>query len=314
MSRRNTKRHRREPVRHPIPQARLTASPARPRFDPDHPRLPLFETSGMAGALEKGPVEVLPLYAALAVVHQSMSGAPINVCVPVCHQIATALGHLGFDLELMAAYAEVRKGDTVQGSLGVRGPAVIRPDLSTDGHAVLWAASFGRLVDPTVAQHPLLLAAAHRGQHNQTAPLAVEVPGGRDTLLRGGIGAIRHPFQVVYLVQPQYTSAFDPWFAEFRNALEYGGLNLAHTTLEAIAQAGTLRNLRELPRRYPRLGALLAGREHLPALPEQPPASWTRLTDAAAREPNEQARSPRPAANHRRHGGISTDKATARRR
>jgi hypothetical protein len=61
VGRRNTKRHRREPVRHPIPQARLSAPPDRSRFDPDHPRLPVFEASGMAGALEKGPVEVLPL-------------------------------------------------------------------------------------------------------------------------------------------------------------------------------------------------------------------------------------------------------------
>lgn len=49
-------------------------------------------------------------------------------------------------------------------SLGVRGPAVVRDDYTTNGHTVLWAASFGRLLDPTIAQHPALLAAAHGGR------------------------------------------------------------------------------------------------------------------------------------------------------
>ncbi|MBN1170612.1 MAG: hypothetical protein JXA67_00380 [Micromonosporaceae bacterium] len=279
MAHRNTRRQRREPVRHPIPAARLRAAPGQPRFDPENPRLPVFESTGMAAALVKCPAEVIPLYAALALVHQAMSGAPVNTCVPTCYQIATALDHLGFQAEVMAAYAEVLQDNITHVSLGVRGPAAIRADFTTNGHAVLWAASFGRLVDPTIAQHPALLAAVHRGRDKHSAPLAVAVQGGRDTLLRGAIGAIRPPFQINYLVQPQYTAAFDPWLAEFRDAVDHGGLSLAHITLDTITAAGQVRNLRELPHLYPRLGALLGGREQLPVLPEQPPASWTRLSD-----------------------------------
>ncbi len=279
MANRNTKRQRREPVRHPIPAARLRATPRRPGFDPDNPRLPVFETTGMAAALARCPVDVVPLYAAVAVVHQAMSGAPVNTCVPICYQIATALDHLGFETEVMAAYAEVVQGDIPHVSLGVRGPAVVRDDFTTNGHTVLWAASFGRLLDPTIAQHPALLAAAHGGEGKQGAPLSVAVQGGRDTLLRGAVGAIRPPFQINYLVQPQYTNAFDPWLAEFGDAVEHGGLGLAHLTLDTIAAAGQIRNLRELPHLYPRLGALLAGGDQLPALAEQPPESWIRLSD-----------------------------------
>ncbi|WP_018588742.1 hypothetical protein [Salinispora arenicola] len=278
---RNTRRHRREPVRRPIPAARLKAPPRRPGFDPNNPRLPVFETTGMAAALARCPVDVVPLYAAVAVVHQAMSGAPVNACVPICYQLATALGHLGFDTEVMAAYAEVVQGEITHVSLGVRGPAVVRDDYTTNGHTVLWAASFGRLLDPTIAQHPALLAAAHGGQDKHGAPLAVAVQGGRETLLRGAVGAIRPPFQINYLAQPQYTNAFDPWLAEFGDAVEHGGLGLAHITLDTIAAAGDIRNLRELPHLYPRLGALLAGDEHMLALPEQPPESWTRLSDTA---------------------------------
>ncbi|MBU8857718.1 MULTISPECIES: hypothetical protein [unclassified Micromonospora] len=235
----------------------------------------------MAAALARCPVEMVPLYAVVAVVHQSMSGAPVNSCVPICYQLAIALEHLGFDSEVMAAYAEVIQGDIAHVSLGVRGRAAVRDDFTTNGHVVLWAESFGRLLDPTIAQHPALLAAAHGGQDKQGAPLSVPVQGGRSTLLRGAVGAIRPPFQINYLVQPQYTTAFDPWLAEFGDAVEYGGLSLAHTTLGTIVGAADIRNLRELPQLYPRLGALLAGAEHLPAVPEQPPASWTRLSDSA---------------------------------
>jgi GNAT superfamily N-acetyltransferase len=243
----------------------------------DDPRLPAFEVSGLVNALAKCPVDVVPLYAALAVVHQAMSGEPANACVPVCYQMAAALAHLGFDTEVMAAYVEVLQGDTTHVSLGVRGPAVIRMDYTTNGHTVLWAASFSRLVDPTIAQHPALLTTAHRGQDKHGAPLAVPVHGGRDTLLRGAIGAIRSPFQINYLVQPQHTAAFDPWLAEFGDAVEHGGLGLAHLTLDTITATGKVRDLGELPHMYPRLGALLGGHQHLPTPPKQPPASWSRL-------------------------------------
>ena len=177
----------------------------------------------------------------------------------------------------MAAYAEVVQGEVRHASLGVESRPVIRSDYTTNGHVVLWAESFNRFVDPTIAQHPALLAEAHRGEEVHGAPLSIPIPGGREVLLRGAIGAIRTPFQINYLVQPQYTSVFDPWLDEFRDGLDHGALGLAHLTLECIAAVGGERNLRALPHQYPQLGALLAGRKELPVLPEIPPESWTRL-------------------------------------
>jgi hypothetical protein len=59
-----------------------------------------------------------------------------------------------------------------------------------------------------------------------SAPLVL--PGGaRDALLQGAIGAVRPPFQLAYLVQPEHTAVFDGWFSEFREALDYGALAVA---------------------------------------------------------------------------------------
>ncbi|MFF0366418.1 MULTISPECIES: hypothetical protein [Micromonospora] len=281
MAGRSSRQQRREPVRHPIPLGRLTAPPRRETPDLDDPRLPHFE-SGMAAALIRCPAEVVPLFAALAVVHQEMSGARPNSCLPVCYQIAAGLGHLGFDIEVMAAYAEVTRGGIRHANLGVRGPAVVRPDWTTNGHSVLWAAPFNRLVDPTVVQHPELLRLAHQDQQKGSAPLVIHLDGGRKQLLQGGVGVVRDPFFITYLAQPQHTAAFDPWFGEFREALDYGALGLAHTTLNLITAARELRDLRALTPRYPSLGALLTGDEQLPPLPADPPPSWVRLVGEAA--------------------------------
>ncbi|MFY1689119.1 hypothetical protein [Plantactinospora sp. WMMB782] len=236
----------------------------------------------MAAALVKCPVEVVPLFAALAVVHQEMSGGRPNSCLPVCYQIAAGLGHLGFDVEMMAAYAEVTRGEIRHANLGVRGPAVVRPDWTTNGHSVLWAATFNRLVDPTVVQHPELLRVAPQDHQKGSAPLVIHLDGGREQLLQGAVGVVRGPFVIAYLAQPQHTATFDPWITEFRAALDYGALGLAHTTLDLITAAGKLRDLDALPDRYPSLGALLTGDERLPSLPDDPPASWARLVGEAA--------------------------------
>ncbi|GIJ62393.1 hypothetical protein [Virgisporangium aurantiacum] len=98
----------------------------------------------------------------------------------------------------------------------MRGAAIVRDDFTTNGHTVLWAASFGRLLNPTIA-------------------------GTR----RGAVGPIRPPFQINDLAQPQCTAAFDPRLAEFGDAVEHGGLGLAHITLDTITAAGDIRNPRE---------------------------------------------------------------------
>jgi hypothetical protein len=206
-----------------------------------------------------------------------MSGRQANSCLPVCYQIASGLRYLGFEAEVMAAYVEVERGETQCGSIGVRHqPPKIRPDYTTDGHAVLWAGSFGRLVDPTIVQHPQLLQAAHRDGQTFSAPLVIPV-GDRDLLLKGAVGAVRPPFLVKYLVLPEHTAAFDRWLREYGPALDYAGLALADTALQLLHALGQARNLRQLPHLYQRLGGLLTGRQQLPPIPDQPPDAWVRL-------------------------------------
>jgi hypothetical protein len=65
---------------------------------------------------------------------------------------------------------EVDKDGRRYGGIGVNGKATVYPDGTTNGHTVVWADSFGRLVDATVAQHPELNRAVHRGSLNQSAP------------------------------------------------------------------------------------------------------------------------------------------------
>jgi hypothetical protein len=176
---------------------------------------------------------------------------------------------------MMAAYVEVDKDGRRYGGIGVNGEATVYPDGTTNGHTVVWAESFGRLVDATVAQHPELNRAVHRGSLNQSAPLVLPV-GAREVLLQGAIGAIRPPYQLAYLALPQYTCVFDGWIAKYREPLDYGALSLAHRGQVALEAAGRMRNIRELGHLYPQLGRLLSGVDQLPELGE-PPASIAQL-------------------------------------
>lgn len=274
MSKRNTKRQRREPVRKPIPAARLTAPPR--RDDPGDLVLPSFDGMPMAGSLLQGPIEALPLYAVLTAMHTSMSGKVVSSCMPVCYQIVGALRYFGFAAEMMVAYVEVSEAGRHHGGIGVNGRPVIRPDGTTDGHMIVWADSFGRLVDATAAQHPELNRAAHQGSLNQSAPVVLPV-GDRDLLRQGAIGAIRPPYQLAYLVLPQHTDVFDDWFARYREPLDYGALTMAHRTLLTLQTTARLRNIRELTRLFPQTGRLLDGKDQLPSLPTEPPASIAEL-------------------------------------
>ncbi|WP_127508713.1 hypothetical protein [Actinoplanes solisilvae] len=253
----------------------MTAPSSRPAFDPESPVLPAAAGSPMLGSLVKGPIEALPLYAVLTVVHLELSGNIVNACLPVCEQIVGALRHLGFAAETMAAYVEVTKDGRRYGGIGVNGKATVYPDGTTNGHTVVWAESFGRLVDATVAQHPELNRAVHQGSLNQSAPLVLPV-GERELLLQGAIGAIRPPYQLAYLALPQHTSVFDGWVASYREPLDYGALSMAHRGLIALEAAGKMRNIRQLAHLYPQLGRLLNGVDQLPELGE-PPASIAQL-------------------------------------
>lgn len=249
--------------------------------------LPASAGSPMLGALVKGPIEALPLYAILTAVHLELAGNIVNACLPVCYQIVGALRHFGFPAETMAAYVDVTRDGQQYGGIGVNGKATVYPDGTTNGHTVVWADSFGRLVDATVAQHPELNRAVHQGSLNQSAPLVLPV-GDRDMLLQGAIAAIRPPYQLAYLALPQHTSVFDGWLAQYREPLDYGALSMAHRGLLALQAAGKMRNTRELAHLYPQLGRLLDGVDQLPELGE-PPASVARL-QAIGRDPQGQFR------------------------
>ena len=128
-------------------------------------------------------IELLPLHAALALVHSERSGSPGTICVPVCYQLQGGLAHLGFDSEVIAASAMLHDGDDEAEYVGEsRGAPTLRDDGSTDGHAVLWAESFNQLTDPTPAQARHLKAAA---EANPALSFPIVLPvANRDILLR----------------------------------------------------------------------------------------------------------------------------------
>jgi hypothetical protein len=222
-----TARQRREPVRRPIPEGRPTTPPPRVPFDPDPPVLPVAAGSPMLGSLVNGPIEALPLYAVLTAIHLELSGNAVNACPPVCYQIVGALRHFGFAAEMMAAYVDVEKDGRRYGGIGVNGKATVYPDGTTNGHMIVWADSFGRLVDATVAQHPELNRAVHQGSLNQSAPLVLPV-GERDVLLEGRDRRDPCPYELAYLAIPQYTSVFDGSIAQYREPLDYGTPSMAY--------------------------------------------------------------------------------------
>ena len=234
------------------------------------PASPLFN------ALLSQPVENAPLWAAVAVLHTELAGYPANICVSACELLVRTLGHLGFDAEMMAACATVyRREDTSTKHADIgrwdRRPTV-RADDSTDGHAVVWAGSFGRLIDPTVAQDPTL-AAAGATDESMTLPVVAAI-GDRNRLLSITPTAPRGPYLITWMLFPDWTSAFDPLLSRGRALNEYAAVQLTDRALYALRRATELRGeLQALNRLYPTLGALLSGRAELPA--PEPPAGAT---------------------------------------
>jgi len=248
--------------------------------------MPEFQPA-MFGKLTVVPVELVPLYASLAVVHADMSGAPAGICVPVCYQLAGALGYLGFDAEVMAACATVfhrDRQDTKFADVGVWDrPPKVRLDGTTDGHVVLWAGSFRRLVDPTIVQAPELLAAA-RDDLAFTLPVVLSVAS-REQLASQSLATVKGPFLITWMLFPEHTGALKPMLGgDIGAALPYGSLVLAHTVLDVLRALGRVRpDLRRLRNLYPQLGALLTGRSQLPGLPDDAPAAFMRIRRAAGK-------------------------------
>lgn len=239
----------------------------------------LLSESGLGRILQFAPevqillssceAAILPLYAALAVVHVELSGTPAARCIPTCWQLHGALAHLGFDGEVMAATALVlREGNGTPEQVGMpRGTPSLSGDGTTDGHAVYWADSFRQLVDPSI-----VLA-----RQVQDAAAADPLPGfpvmlpfpDRDALLEPSvIGSGSRPgLRLVWGLFPHQTPALTPPPAsELAARIEDGALALARATLEIIRELDGLRgDLAALRTSCPRLASLLDGSSMLPA-------------------------------------------------
>jgi hypothetical protein len=238
--------------------------------------MPVYQYSPLFTMIVEAPVELVPMYAVLAVLHQKMSGLPVGTCVPTSYQISGAFEHLGFAAEPMAACASVyRATDTFTEitEIGVcKRPPIVWPDGTTTGHMIVWTPSFAHLIDATLVQDPTLLAAA-QSNAVYSMPVFLPVPATRDEFLQTRpVLALDERLSVSWVLLPEWTTAMDPVLnGPTGLAVTLGGLALATDALQVVRGLGEDRDLSRLPGLYPRLGALLAGREHLPALPDEPP-------------------------------------------
>ncbi|MGH3378873.1 MAG: hypothetical protein ACRDP6_29505, partial [Actinoallomurus sp.] len=93
------------------------------------------------------------------------------------------------------------------------------------------------------------------------------------------------PFLISWMLFPEWTSALAPALrGDLAAAMPYGTLGLAHTVLDLLRGLGQLRpDVRRLNSMYPKLGALLSGREQLPELPAEPPAAFLRMRREAGK-------------------------------
>lgn len=271
---RNSKRHRRAPIRRlvPIPRSSLAGVSRH-----DEVVMPTYEHSPAWSRLYEVPVEQTPLYAVLAVLHQALSGRPVGSCVLSCHKISGALRHLGFDAEPIAAHARLYRTTatfTEESDIGVwKRPPVVRTDGTTTGHMVVLAWSFGQLVDPTLVQDPTLLARAV-GDPIYSIPACTPVPTDLDSLLqRPPVQRLDHDLYVSWLLQPEWTDATNAVLDEtLRLAATLGALSLATQAIDVLQRLGTERDLISLENGNTVLGAMLSGERQLPALPPEVPA------------------------------------------
>jgi hypothetical protein len=237
---------------------------------------PAFDGSGLYPLLMTVDVEITPVVAAAAATHQSMGSRPAGTCVTTCATLARGLGHLGIKAEAVAAYAEVNDRQDPQASterVGVRDRPVLRAGGTTNGHMVVWVDDCSRLVDPTIAQAPNLLAAARRNPLHGL-PSIVPVPDKAALFAGEPVGSIRDRFQVSWLLQPGWTPLLEQLLTgDVALAVDYGAVNLAISTLDVLQALHGHRDLSSLPKRFPRLADLFAGREQLPPLPALTPVA-----------------------------------------
>jgi hypothetical protein len=225
------------------------------------------------------PIELLPLYATLAAVSAQFDGPVGARSVWYCHQLHGCLAHLGFESEVIAAVAMVTpvEGETEYIGEQLRMPR-LRADGSSDGHAVIWAESFGRLVDPTITETRLVREAAERSGISMLAAAPI---ANRDELFRAPGFRLQSQTGVAIELRlvPQWTQALTPApGSELDIGLSYGQLALAQTVVEVMRGTAELRtDLPRLRNLYPLLADLIAGSTLLPQLPDEPPTVFRRL-------------------------------------
>jgi hypothetical protein len=238
-----------------IPAGRGAHVPLTPDWDIDDLAAPLRNCAG----------NMIPMWAAIGLLSGVSRSQPANSCAYASYQLAGALGHLGYDAELVAACVNVRSLDGLSTDVGVwERPPRIRRNGTTDGHVVVWTSSFGRLIDLTVGQDPQLQRAARRNP-----ALAAPVVGELNELVAFGEGPTpivpRPPFAFAYMLLPQYTPVMAPLWenSAVTEQLDFGALAFAYDTLELVRAT-------ESRRRRPtgtRMRALLDGKAQLPPLP-----------------------------------------------
>jgi hypothetical protein len=270
---RNSKRHRRDPIRRPVPPQQPSSVRARRQHEAV---MPTYEDSPVWYRLSEVPAEQTPLYAVLAVLHQALSGRPVGSCVLSCHQVSGALQHLGFDAEPIAAHARLYRTTatfTEESDIGVwKRPPVVRSDGTTTGHMVVAAWSFGQLVDPTLVQDPILLARA-AGDPIYSIPVCAPIPANHEALFQQNpVQQLDHDLYVSWLLLPEWTDATNAVLDErLRLAATLGAISLATRALDVLQRLGADRDPTTLPNQNATLGALLAGERRLPALPAEVP-------------------------------------------
>jgi hypothetical protein len=183
------------------------------------------------------------------------------------------LEYLGFSSKIIAATARLTSsGSGAVEYVGVHDRPSLREDGSTDGHAVLWAESFQRLVDPTIFLARLMQESAEYRAIYQ--PLAIfEIPD-EGIIARGSLiqTSTKAGIDIRWRLHPQWSEFIVPVpGGDLEGGLAYGQLALAYITLEVMRGLEELRSdLDDLRDLYPPLAELLDNRRRLPELPDEP--------------------------------------------
>lgn len=213
--------------------------------------------------------ERLPLIAALAVIHQELSGAPGECSISACWSLCGALKHLGLDGEVVAAAAQVMPdGDGANEGIGnfQRKPS-LQENGGTDGHVLYWSESVGMLVDPSIVLAGKVRDMA-QGDPLLSFPVMIPAPQGLGYLIRAkGVGSASRPsVKFGWWLMPEWTEALTPVPGSgLAVKLEADAINLARVTLEIIRELGNVRaDLGRMRGKYQTLSDLLDARSELP--------------------------------------------------